>query len=75
MDEPGNERRAADGWKIYRDGVLVTTVSPTATSYTITGLGRSSSYTVSVVATSAQGDAYTTASNSEVTWFKTGLLF
>ena len=44
----------ADGYKLYRDGVLIAT--QTATSYTDTGLLPSESYTYQVLAYNEQGD-------------------
>ncbi|WP_063847544.1 lytic polysaccharide monooxygenase [Bacillus sp. FJAT-28004] len=50
------------GYKIYRGTTLVTTVSGTATSYTVTGLSPSTPYTFNVYAIDAAGNQSTASS-------------
>ncbi|MBJ6360147.1 lytic polysaccharide monooxygenase [Paenibacillus sp. GCM10012307] len=55
------------GYQIYRGSTLVTTVSGTTTSYTVTGLNPSTTYTFSVRAIDAAGNQSTASTVSGTT--------
>ncbi|WP_042160247.1 lytic polysaccharide monooxygenase [Paenibacillus gorillae] len=56
MWSPSTDNVGVTGYRIYNGSTLVTTTSGTATSYTVTGLSASTTYTFSVRAIDAAGN-------------------
>jgi chitodextrinase len=66
---PGTDNRAVAGYRIWRNGTLVTTTSAGTTSFSDTGLAGGTAYTYTVKTIDAAGNASAAASASATTLF------